>query len=155
MTLVNLAALALLATGAGDYNYAEQTIRDAGVDSVAAKELAGYIVGYAHAQRLSPRVVLAVARVESTFRRDVVSSAGALGVMQVMPLIWGVEFQDECGYWYKGDARTNICIGVHILARNLNLTNDLEDALSMYYCGYPAHRSRVGTEYAAKVMRLV
>jgi soluble lytic murein transglycosylase-like protein len=138
-----------------EYTDAEQIILDAGVDSASSRVLATYIVDFARAKGLDSRVVLAVAHTESRFKVNAVSEAGALGVLQVMPGIWGVEFEDECGYWYRGDARTNICIGVHILARNLSLTNDLRDALSMYYCGYPASKSRVGAAYADKVLALV
>lgn len=138
-----------------EYQHAQETIEATGIATAEAKELAGYIVDYSRRNNLNPRVVLAVAHTESRFDRRAISHMGALGVMQVMPRIWGRRFEDECGYWYRGDARTNICIGVHILAQNFELTQDLTDALSMYYCGHPAHKSRVGRMYAETVLRKV
>ena len=62
-----------------------------------------------------PALALAVARVESDFNADALSSAGARGVMQIMPRTGREEYgvgRDEL--W---NARLNIRLGIDYLAR--------------------------------------
>ena len=84
----------------------------------------------AQAQKLDPDLVLAVMQVESRFERFAVSSAGAQGLMQVMPF-WRLEIgrdQDNLT-----DPETNIRYGTTILAHYLERSKgDMVDALGRY-----------------------
>ncbi len=65
------------------------------------------------------RLVLAVMDAESNFRHDVVSDAGAIGIMQVMPIV-AREFSDEVGIPYRRDVlhcpHANVRFGVYYLS---------------------------------------
>ena len=79
---------------------------------------------------LDPDLVLAVIQVESGFDRFAVSSAGAQGLMQIMPF-WRLEIgrpQDNLA-----TVETNIRYGTVILAHYFDVANgDLVDALARY-----------------------
>ena len=81
-------------------------------------------------QGLDPDLVLAVMQIESRFDRFAVSSAGAQGLMQVMPF-WRLEIgrdQDNLT-----NAATNVRYGTTILAHYLErASGDLVDALGRY-----------------------
>ena len=81
-------------------------------------------------QQIDPDLVLAVIHVESAFNRFAISSAGAQGLMQVMPF-WRAEIgrpQDNLT-----EIDTNVQYGTAILAHYLDLANrDLIDALARY-----------------------
>jgi soluble lytic murein transglycosylase-like protein len=112
-----------------------------------------WFMRYGWRTEVSAWLLFNVARVESAFRPDVRSSAGALGLMQVMPLIWGVTFREQCGEWQRGDVETNICIGAHVLRHYLNLcAGGVRCALSMYNSNYPPERSSQGSKYAEDVL---
>jgi soluble lytic murein transglycosylase-like protein len=86
-----------------------------------------------HATRLElpPELVLAVIDVESNFDRFAISSASALGLMQVMPF-----WVDELGYDDKNvlfDIRDNVLIGCQILRHYLDLEDgDMIRGLARY-----------------------
>jgi soluble lytic murein transglycosylase-like protein len=82
------------------------------------------------ALRLSPELVLAVMDVESRFDRYAVSSAGAVGLMQVMPF-WPRELGVENKLF--GNVEFNIRMGVEILAFYMRREkNDYVRALARY-----------------------
>lgn len=82
------------------------------------------------ALRLTPELVLAVMDVESRFDRYAVSSAGAVGLMQVMPF-WPRELGVENKLF--GNVEFNIRMGVEILAYYLRREkNDYVRALARY-----------------------
>lgn len=86
-----------------------------------------------HATRaeLAPELVLAVIDVESNFDRYAISSASALGLMQIMPF-----WVDELGYDDKNvlfDVDINILLGCQILKYYLDMENgDLIQGLARY-----------------------
>ena len=98
----------------------------------------------AHHHQIDPDLVLAVIQIESHFDRFAVSSAGAQGMMQVMPF-WRLELgrkQDNLT-----DLTTNIRYGTAILAHYLKVANgDLVDALGRY------NGSRGRLKYPEKVV---
>jgi hypothetical protein len=85
--------------------------------------------------------ILAVARGESFFRSDAVSSKGAIGLMQVIP-----GTAKRYGYSAKDlkDPKKNIDAGVHYLADIYDLFNDPYLTLGGYYCGEGALKKGVG-----------
>jgi len=81
--------------------------------------------------RLEPELVLGLIEVESDFRKFAVSSAGALGLMQVMPFWMRELAQDESRRLFH--LRTNLRFGCVILRHYLDReTNDLFMALGRY-----------------------
>ena len=93
------------------------------------------ILQYVHqeAQRvdLAPELVLAVIDIESAFERFAVSSAGARGLMQVMPF-WLDELKQPEGT-NLFDIPTNLRMGCTILRYYLDMENgDLTRALARY-----------------------
>lgn len=93
---------------------------------------------------LDPDLVLALIQIESHFDRFAVSSAGAQGMMQIMPF-WRLEIgrpQDNLT-----DLATNIRYGTAILAHYLEVSkDDLVDALGRY------NGSRGKLKYPEKVI---
>jgi soluble lytic murein transglycosylase-like protein len=87
---------------------------------------------------LWPELVLAVIEVESNFDRFAISSAGAMGLMQVMPF-----WLDEIGKPGDNlfDTRTNLRMGCTILKYYLDKENgNLTPALARYNGSYGSHR---------------
>ena len=88
-------------------------------------------------------LLAAIARAESQFRFDAVSRAGAVGLMQIMPLV-----AHNMGYTREAlfDAQTNVEIAAQLLIENnrmLRLSEDfdkrerLKFILACYNAGYP------------------
>ncbi|TDY01617.1 lytic transglycosylase domain-containing protein [Thiohalophilus thiocyanatoxydans] len=87
---------------------------------------------------LWPELVLAVIEVESNFDRFAISSAGAMGLMQVMPF-----WLDEIGQPGDNlfDIQTNLRMGCTILKYYLDKENgNLTPALARYNGSYGSHR---------------
>ncbi len=79
---------------------------------------------------LDPQLVLAVIHVESNFNRFAVSTAGARGIMQIMPF-WLDEIGEAGDNLF--DLRTNLRFGTTILAHYLDIENgDTTRALARY-----------------------
>ncbi|WP_410505406.1 lytic transglycosylase domain-containing protein [Halomonas sp. ANAO-440] len=99
-------------------------------DADLRKEMLGRIYHESRLAGLSPEIVLAVIQVESAFRADAVSSAGAVGLMQIMPF-WIRELgrpADELK-----DPWLNLRYGSTILAHYLAVERgDLTRALARY-----------------------
>ncbi len=80
--------------------------------------------------KMTPELVLAVIDIESRFDRYAVSSAGAVGLMQVMPF-WPRSLGVENRLF--GNVEFNVRLGCEILAfYMLNERNDYRRALSRY-----------------------
>jgi soluble lytic murein transglycosylase len=97
------------------------------------------ILQYSAANHLDPALVASLIRNESRFRSDVVSTAGAIGLMQIMP---------ESGAWIAGqlsissyspdqleDPTFNILLGTWYVRYLLDRYGSLETALWAYNAG--------------------
>lgn len=92
------------------------------------------IHGAAKQANVPPEFVLAVIEVESRFNRYAISSAGALGLMQVMPF-WKKEIGREQDNLI--DVRTNLRYGCAILRYYLDIAdNHWAEALARYNGSY-------------------
>jgi soluble lytic murein transglycosylase len=107
------------------------------------------------------RLVLAVMDAESNFRHDVVSDAGAIGIMQVKRVV-AREFSEEVGIPYERDVlycpHANVRFGVYYLSwLSRHYDNDYA-VLYAYNVGYTRARqnmqrsSEPKTGYTRKVM---
>ncbi len=82
---------------------------------------------------LSPELLLAIMAVESSFRDNAVSHAGALGLMQVLPRAHPEKIREIGGVDALFDPRKNITTGTLILQEYLQLSRgDLRRALLRY-----------------------
>jgi len=96
-----------------------------------------------------PRLLAAIAAVESNYEPGVVSRKGASGLLQVMPSLWWKFVVAKCGFWQRYDSRVEICAGAYVLAYyRQQCEGDYGCALSRYYSGAV---TRVGKKYAASV----
>lgn len=105
-------------------------------DPVPRRRVKALIRAEAKRAGIDPHLALALAWQESGFQQDIVSSAGAIGVMQVMP---------ETGRWMGAnivgrrldlaDVEDNVVAGVRFLALLLRLTGRPQAALAGYYQG--------------------
>jgi soluble lytic murein transglycosylase-like protein len=94
-----------------------------------------YAAGLKHG--VNPYLVMGLAWHESGWQPSVISSAGAVGIMQVMPSTAAADgpalLNRDVNLFDPGD---NIDMGTAILKNNLNrYNNDLAKALTAYYAG--------------------
>ena len=89
---------------------------------------------------LSPDLLKAVAKVESTFRPHIVSKSGAMGIMQLMPGTARYLGVDD-----PFDPEQNIMGGTRYLRENLDrFDGDIKLALAAYNAGWPAVKKHGG-----------
>lgn len=92
---------------------------------------------------VSPSLATAIAWQESGFNNNMVSSANARGVMQVMPGTWDYVQQNLADRPLDpSSAHDNVTAGVLYLKSLLNETGDESSAIAAYYQGLGALRSR-------------
>ncbi len=100
--------------------------------SIYPKKYEDLVLKYAKENNLSPYLVFAVIKTESGFDCDAVSSAGAVGLMQIMP---------STAKWLTGnnenlkDPNTNIKIGCLYLSYLQTKFLDLSSILAAYNAG--------------------
>ena len=121
------------------------------VDSTTANRVAPLIIQSATQNDVDPLLMAAVIRQESNYRNYVVSSAGAVGLTQVIPRYW----QQTC----PGDLfqeNININCGSFILAKYNQSAGSWKKALAYYNVGptgYNTNRKmkKQGKRYAKQV----
>lgn len=89
-----------------------------------------HVEKYSKLHRVDQHLVMAVIEVESGFNHNAVSSAGAQGLMQIMP-----QTQQDLGLATPFDARDNIEAGIRYLKMLIDRFPDLSLALAAYNAG--------------------
>ncbi len=121
------------------------------VNPNTANRVAPLIIQSAEQHDLSPLTMAALIQQESSYRSQVKSSAGAVGLTQVMPRYW----QTKCpGDLY--DETINIACGSYILASYQQSAGSLKKALAYYNVGPSNYNNkwsmkRQGKKYARQV----
>jgi soluble lytic murein transglycosylase-like protein len=118
-------------TSAGSVNATLSGTSSSGSDLVTTEELNNYFAEASATYGVDEKLLKAVAKAESNFNPSAVSSAGAIGIMQLMPsTAAGLGVSDAF------DARENILGGAKYLAKLLNKYNgDTSLALAAYNAG--------------------
>jgi soluble lytic murein transglycosylase len=85
------------------------------------------------------RLILAIMKVESNFRHDVVSEQGARGLLQVKPSL-ARYIAEDVGVKWRGaetldEPETNIKIGIHFFSRLIEDFQNINMALHAYHVG--------------------
>lgn len=79
-----------------------------------------------------PVLAVHVSHVEDwTGDSTAVSSSGAIGLMQIMPL-WAHAFDADCGPAALTNRAKNACVGVHVMTYYFQQTNEWSSALRGY-----------------------
>jgi soluble lytic murein transglycosylase-like protein len=110
------------------------------VDSANAARWARAFVYYGEQVHVNPRLLVAIAYAESEFNPSAYSSAGAIGLMQVLPerASW-MEYEPNCGRMTPQNLHkplVNICFGAHIFKEFLTRHHgDTDHALAAYNNG--------------------
>ena len=99
---------------------------------------------------VDPYVVIAVIAVESSFNPLAESGAGALGLMQVMPLIHRKKFEKHGGFEKSLEVKVNIYVGTEIL-KNFYLRYGNYQRALLAYVGVSQTSN---SSYPKKVLRL-
>ena len=106
----------------------------------SAEPIASLIATYAEQYALDPALLQAVIKVESNFNSDAVSSKGAIGLMQLMPLT-AAAFHVLDPF----DPKDNIRAGAALLRGLLDrFGGDLSLALAAYHLGEARVRQAIG-----------
>ena len=99
---------------------------------------------------IDPYVIMAVIAIESSFNPLAESSAGALGLMQVMPLIHRKKFEKYGGFDKSLDVKVNVYVGTEIL-KNFYLRYGNYQRALLAYVGVS---QKSNSSYPKKVLRL-
>ena len=126
------------------------------IDQDLARAIAGNLHHYAEVYGQDPDLALAIMAIESNFKPEAVSSAGAIGLMQVMP-----QWKKVLGIKQElNEVETSIKYGLVILNFYREMYKDLEMALTAYNRGpgpvdMALMRGRdPRNDYAAKVLKV-
>jgi soluble lytic murein transglycosylase-like protein len=105
-----------------------------------APEIEALLEEFAAAEGLDSGLVKALAYLESGWQQHVVSSTGAVGIMQLQPSTAYWLERDVFGYDLNVEtsAYDNIKAGVRYLRILVDLTGDVDQAVAAYYQGYAA-----------------
>ena len=116
---------------------------------LAMRELVSSAWQAGHDEHLDPTLILAVMAVESSFNPYAVSSVGATGLMQVMPIVHQDKFAPYGGVQASIDPKVNVRVGAAVLKTAIARGGSLQQGLRMYV-GATTEATSGG--YAAKVL---
>lgn len=116
---------------------------------LAMRELVSSAWQAGHDEHLDPTLILAVMAVESSFNPYAVSSVGATGLMQVMPIVHEDKFAPYGGLQASIDPKVNVRVGAAVLKTAIARGGSLQQGLRMYV---GAKTEATSGGYAAKVL---
>lgn len=113
-------------------------VLQAGEKQIYPKKYSKAVEKYSELYNVPENVVYAIIYTESKFQANVVSKAGAVGLMQIMPSTFR-DIQDKFGESLSDEKLTdpeiNIRYGTYYIGFLLNYYNDLELAVTAYNAG--------------------
>ena len=112
-------------------------------------EFSPWILEAAKRQQLEPELLAGLVITESSFRKNVTSSVGAIGPAQVRPELWS----QFCGTGELSDPAENIYCGAQILAYYKDRCGAEDCALQAYNIGPYSRKVKAGQRYVTKVGR--
>ncbi len=115
-----------------------------GFNQQEANKLGDVIYSESKKYGYDPMFILAIILTESSFKKDQASSAGALGLMQVVPYV-GADVAPRAGVNWDGKAtleepESNIKVGTRLLFEQILKFGDVKKALVSYNMGETALR---------------
>jgi soluble lytic murein transglycosylase-like protein len=129
-----------------------QVLRRRGGNPTIADRAATAVLRESRRLRLSPSLIAAVLLVENTpMDTTALSLAGAIGLMQVMPVHGGAMGCPSPGLL---EVEANICHGTRVLKMYLRRTRTVRAALQRYNGCVGALRTRRCLRYPARVLRM-
>ncbi len=146
---------ALSSRSSEDLLFFKALILKPGLDHALARRVAAAVERESAAQGQDPNLVLAIISIESGFNTRAISSEGAVGLMQVMPL-----WREALGVQDLSEPEGSIHAGTRILAQYRKMYRDLDLAVSAYNLGPTAVDQALGSGerptngYAEKVFGL-
>lgn len=132
-----------------------------GLDQDSTEIIASAIYRISKKENLDYRIVLALAKIESNFRRDAVSPKGARGLLQVKPSV-AKEIAKEIGINLEGkgslhECEKNVALGTRLLSSLIEKFDDIHTALTAYNIGETRitnlNRSKVRSRFSESVLR--
>jgi soluble lytic murein transglycosylase-like protein len=120
------------------------------VDKKDAKAIVLSALKWAYEFNLDPKLILAIAKVESNYYKHAISTSGAYGVMQVIP-VWHkdkiLEARKVTGNPEIFNIDTNIYLGARVIKDCLNKHGTINKALLCYSGQTPGYDKKVINEY--------
>ncbi len=115
-------------------------------------EIATVTLKWANEFQLDEKLLLAIAKVESAFNKHAISTSGAYGIMQVIP-VWHkdkiLEARQKLGNPEVFNINTNIFLGARVLKDCFKGTNNTDKALLCYSGQTVGYDKKVLKEYKA------
>lgn len=118
-----------------------------GVRRSTANEFASWILEASARQELEPELLASLVHTESTFRKEALSSVGAIGPAQVRPIFWST----FCGSSNLQDPAENIYCGAQVLSHLRDRCGDDVCALQAYNIGMYSQQIQAARRYVAKI----
>lgn len=118
-----------------------------GVRRSTANEFASWILEASRRQDLDPELLASLVHTESTFRKEALSSVGAIGPAQVRPNYWS----SFCGSSNLHDPAENIYCGAQVLSHLRDRCGGDLCALKAYNIGIHSQQVQAAARYVAKI----
>lgn len=129
--------------------FGEKVSQAFGLHRSTANEFASWILEASRRQGLEPELLASLVHTESTFRKDALSSVGAIGPAQVRPHFWS----GFCGSSNLHDPAENIYCGAQVLSHLRERCGDDRCALAAYNIGMYSERVQAAHRYVTKIDR--
>ncbi len=127
--------------------FATKVSRAFGVRAGTAQEFSGWILEASERHDFRPELIASLVLTESSFRKGVRSSVGAVGPAQVRPEYW----RRFCGNPDLWDPAENIYCGVQVLAHYRDSCGGEDCALKAYNVGPKSRRISAAERYLSKI----